>query len=355
MNSGPGRDSIVVTRRKRHGVAPVVEHVELADILRLGAVFPFRLDIDLPLAAEAVEVVDEVAAHEGLKGLVDLSQVDALLEHLVPVHLDEELGHSREKGCRHAGQFGPLARRLDELVDVLCQESDVFARPVLENEGGAAGQPDALDGRRRKGKGNGLGQLGQFPVQVRHDGLVLLLRLFSLLPFFQCHKEKTAVGVLSDAHQAEPDDRLVVFDARGVLEDLLDLSARLVRALKGGGIGQGHVDEHVSLVLFGQESRGNSLAEKTGKDRDPDKKEKAEGALPDQAPAHADIALGGPAEDTVERPEKGAQRTPRLFPGLEEEGAEGRAEGQGVEGRDENRDGDGHGKLLVEPAGDARV
>ena len=77
---------------------------------------------------------------------------------------------------------------------------------------------------------------------------------------------------------------LVVFNARGILEDLLNFSAGLVRALKRCGIRQGHVDVHVSLVFFWQKSCGDSLAEKTCKDRYSGKEEKTEGALTNQAP-----------------------------------------------------------------------
>ena len=52
-----------------------------------------------------------------------------------------------------------------------------------------------------------------------------------------------------------PDNRLEVLDARRFLEDLLDLPARLVRALEGGGVGQGHVHEEVALILLRQEPR----------------------------------------------------------------------------------------------------
>ena len=127
-----------------------------------------------------------------------------------------------------------------------------------------------------------------------------------------------------------------------------------VGALEGGGVGQGHVDEEISLVFLGKEPLGDPLAEKTGKKRYRREKTEAQGALTDEGAAHGDITLGGPAEKTVEGPEKGAERSPRLFPRLQEQGAEGGAEGQGVEGGDKDGDGDGHRKLLVEPARDAR-
>ena len=55
----------------------------------------------------------------------------------------------------------------------------LFAGPVLEDEGDAAGHADALDSRRRKGKGGASGSLRKLPVQVGHDGVELLLRPLS--------------------------------------------------------------------------------------------------------------------------------------------------------------------------------
>ena len=85
VNSGPVRDSNLVSAESGTIVAGSVPHIELADVLELVAVLAFRLDIHLPLAAEAVEVVDERAAHERLNRSVDIVDVDTLLEHLVAI------------------------------------------------------------------------------------------------------------------------------------------------------------------------------------------------------------------------------------------------------------------------------
>ena len=60
-----------------------------------GARSAFRLDIGLPLAAEAVEVVDQVSAHEGLHGGVDVGELHLLLRGLFLVDIGIELGHGR--------------------------------------------------------------------------------------------------------------------------------------------------------------------------------------------------------------------------------------------------------------------
>ncbi len=71
------------------------------------------------------------------------------------------------------------------------------------------------------------------------------------------------------------------------------------------------------------------------------------------APQTRNVAVGGPAEDPVEPVVELLQRAGALLLRLEEQGAEGRGEGKGIEGREDDRDGDGHGELLVELAGNA--
>ena len=59
-------------------LAAIVGDVELAHVFGAGAIVAFGFDVDLPLAAEAVEVIHQIPAHEGLQGLVHLGDVDAL-------------------------------------------------------------------------------------------------------------------------------------------------------------------------------------------------------------------------------------------------------------------------------------
>src|SRR5208282_3668829 len=59
-------------RRQRNVLAPVVADIESSDIICAGAIFAFGLDVDLPLAAKTVEVIDEISAHERLDGAIDI-------------------------------------------------------------------------------------------------------------------------------------------------------------------------------------------------------------------------------------------------------------------------------------------
>lgn len=67
-------------RRKRYALSLIVEDVESADVVHVGAILRFGLYIHLPLTAKTIEVVDEITAHEGLNSAIDVSQIDALLQ-----------------------------------------------------------------------------------------------------------------------------------------------------------------------------------------------------------------------------------------------------------------------------------
>jgi len=51
---------------------------KLADILRPGPVVAFGLDVNLPLSAETVEIIDEQAAHERLDRFVNIADPERL-------------------------------------------------------------------------------------------------------------------------------------------------------------------------------------------------------------------------------------------------------------------------------------
>ena len=77
---GSMRDALSLLDQVQSSTQGRIDEDKVADVLGLGAGFSLGLDVDLPDATEAVEVVDEGAAHEGLQGLVDGFELDSLLE-----------------------------------------------------------------------------------------------------------------------------------------------------------------------------------------------------------------------------------------------------------------------------------
>ena len=178
MNSGPGRDSNFVSADKRHHVAVRVAHVELADVFQVGAVLAFGFDVDLPLPSEAVEVVDEQSAHEGLDGAVDVVERDALLEHLVAIDRHELLRHARQERGDDAGAIsGRLRAAAMNLLQIVGQELHVVAGAVFQDEGEAAGGADAGNGRRREAERERRpAACASSAIDVLHDRLDTALR-----------------------------------------------------------------------------------------------------------------------------------------------------------------------------------
>src|SRR5271167_82227 len=67
----------------------------------------------------------------------------------------------------------------------------------------------------------------------------------------------------------------------------------------------------------------------------------------------ANISVRDLAEDVIEAAEESAQGPPRFFLGAQQHGREGGTERKRVERREQNRNRDGDGELLVKLSGDA--
>ena len=159
-----GRAVFVVTHRKfrtgdvldrrdgieRHRLSVCVANEKLADVLRVGPIIAFRFDVDLPGAAEAVEVIHKKAAHECLQRLINRGEIDALLDDFVAIDLDENLRNIRQK-CRNQGaELRPFVRCLQKRLHVLGEKRDVFTRTIFEHKRESTRCSDAGNRRWRK-------------------------------------------------------------------------------------------------------------------------------------------------------------------------------------------------------------
>ena len=320
---------------------------ELAEIFGPRAELAFGLDEDLPLAAKAVEVVHEGAAHEGLERLVNVVEFDALLEHFVAIHLDADLRNDGQKRGADAGDLGPLFGRGHEGAEISGEEGDVFTGAILEDESDAPRGADAGNRRWRKGERDAFADLGQLAVQVRLDGLVLLLGRLAFLPCLERDEEERAVSIGHAAEQAEAGHGGAAFYAGRGLDDFFDLVRRGAGALERRGIGQLQARIQVALVFLGEESAGQFPAEKSRADGEDDEQEKGDHAFAHEPARDVDVALGDRAETAVEEVVEFLQRAGAARFRLEQQGAERGRQGERVERGDEHRDGDGDRELLV--------
>src|SRR5207247_2732685 len=93
-----------------------------------------------------------------------------------------------------AGELGALPRRLQELLQIVAQEIDAPAAPVLQPEREAAGAADARDGGRRERERDGLGDLrAQRAVERREDLRGGQARRAPLVPAIEGHEEERGV------------------------------------------------------------------------------------------------------------------------------------------------------------------
>src|SRR4029453_8528284 len=97
----PSHDLDAGQRPQGHHLACIVANVDPPDVRNIGAVERFALNVDLPGAAEQVEVVDEDAAECRLQGGKDVVDGDA--ERLCLAAVDVEI--QGRIGCREGRKY----------------------------------------------------------------------------------------------------------------------------------------------------------------------------------------------------------------------------------------------------------
>ena len=164
------------------------------------------MNIDLPLTTEAVEVINKGAAHERLKSLVHIAQIDALGQNFVALYVDINLGNSRQHGGKDRRQLRAFAGGLHERSCIVSQELDIMPTAVFQDKRGAARSSHAGNCRRRKSNRNACRKLAQLFVDVNPDGVVGFLRGFALPPFLERHPKEGTKGILNAAYHVVADN-----------------------------------------------------------------------------------------------------------------------------------------------------
>ena len=106
------------------------------------------LDIDLPGAAEHVEVVDVVAAERRLQGIEDVGDLDAQHLRLVAVDIEIDLRRVGGIGAEHAGELGLLVGRHQQAAQRRGEIGRRLALQRLQHVLEAAGVAEAEDRRQ---------------------------------------------------------------------------------------------------------------------------------------------------------------------------------------------------------------
>ena len=117
--------------------------------------------------------------------------------------------------------------------------------------------------------------------------------------------------------------------------------------MERGSVGQLDVDQQEPVILKGEESEGNPRDAVEGQNDDPGEEHEGDGNAADEQVDGSGIGTGQPAENPVECLE---ERIAGRAVGLEQQGTEGGAQGQGVDRAEEGGDRDGETELAVELA-----
>ena len=168
----PGAVAHLGHRPQRHHVAVGVAHLELLDGFRVGAEGRVGLDVDLPGAAEAVEVVDVVAAQVRLQRVEDVGQRHPHRLGLLAVDVHVELRRAGAEAVEQADQARLLVALGGQLVRAGLQRVEVHVADALHHQLEAGGGPQARDRRRPEDQHAGLGDLArQALADLRRDGV----------------------------------------------------------------------------------------------------------------------------------------------------------------------------------------
>ena len=146
----PGGVADLGHRPQRHHVAVGVADLELLDGLRVHAEGGVGLDVDLPGAAEAVEVVDVVAAQVGLQHVEDVGQLHPHRLDLGPVHVHVELGRAGAEAVEQADEAGLLVALGGQVVRLGLEGVEVDVAGRFHHQLEAAGVAQAVHRRRPK-------------------------------------------------------------------------------------------------------------------------------------------------------------------------------------------------------------
>ncbi len=293
-------------------VSARVPHLEGRDALGGPPEGRVRLDVDLPGAPEADEVVDVVAAEVDLERREDVTHRDAARLALGAVDVDEELGRVRAVEAEEPIESPLLRARLDEMIDLRLEPRRSEVAPVLDDDVEAGRVPEAVDRWRAEDS-----HLRFLDLVLAADAQLLGDRVgvepgpAAVLELVEHDEERAEVGAVGSEEERLAHDPDRVGDAGGLLRDPLHPGDGLGASLGRRGVGELDVHEEVALVLLRDEARGEA--------RHADVGEGEEAAI-----EHEDERAH--AEDLADRPRVGPRRGGEDGVEPAEEPAEGEVE-----------------------------
>ena len=279
-----------------------------------------------------------------------------------PVDGGIDLGHVHCVAGEQASQFRHVMALVDDVHGFFVQLVVTQVAAVLDLQAEPADGAQALYRRRWEDRHVGFLDVGVLAVQRPGNRPGGLARVLAFIERLEGDEHDPGVGAVGEAVDRQAREGHRAFHAR-LLErhvgHALDHFFGAVQARRIRQLGEGH---QVLLVL-GRDKAGRGVGEtEEGQHHQPGVQQQGNPAAADDPGHGADITMAGAVEEAVERTEQPAteQRVQdpreavlRRVMTLEQHGGQGRRQGQGVEGRDHGRNGNGQGELFVELPGQA--
>ncbi len=265
----PLHDLRLAEHADRHHRAALRARVDVEDVVDLVPVRLVGLQIDLPDAAEQIELVDVEAADGRLQRVEHVRHGDAEHLRLVAVDVEIELRRVGGEGREHAGQFRLLVGRDQHRPRDRGDVERRLALQRLQHELEAAGAAETEDRRQVERERDGLVDRRELRPQLRDDGGRRARGVAALVIGRELDDEERLVGRGHAVEEVEADDRQHARDAGHALIDVLRLRDHVAGAVERGALGQPHRREQRALILLGQEALRRQREQIAGRRRAP--------------------------------------------------------------------------------------
>ena len=243
-----------------------------------------------------------------------------------------------------------MVERSEELLFDSYEIVQIAARAVLQREFKTARCAESRDGRRGEDHDVGIFDLRYGSLDACRDAVEVFAFSGTLIPRFEfAHESPVRTTVAAD--KAETVDHDTGSDQRMGGDDTVHLVEHFLGALHRSGRRQGDIDHEYAVVLGRDESRRGGAQQQHQYARQHDDDTESDGFHVHHLFHQAAVLVLHRFEEHVECP--GEARSEGFacsvfFLGREEYGAQRRAERQGIHGRDQDGDGQGHTELRVE-------
>ena len=254
----PDHRTYLHQRAQRHHLVVLASHIEILDVVRQQPVFRVRLHVNLERAAELVELIDVARpdiAGERIEYVADRN-MQRLCLHPIDRHAKLR-NRGAERGIQplQPGLGVPVMHyRPGERLQLGIVKASVAQ---FDLHGEAAGIADALDRRRHQHHRHRVLQLVERALKIGVDRTQIGTAAgLAQTPILQDHVGDAGIrqGCTVVQHR-DAADRNHLIHARYTQRDLGHLIHHLLRATRGRTIRKLRRDQHVALILHGNERR----------------------------------------------------------------------------------------------------